>query len=52
MTDAPKSEQQLRLELWHQAYKLALGNKSERESALPEIAHLVMVLQHMKEESK
>ena len=51
MVPAPKveSNHDLRMQVWHHAYKLALGNKADREKALSELSHLIVVLQQEKE---
>lgn len=42
------TEHQIRMQIWHQAYKLALGTKAEQAEALEHIAQLVAQLRGMK----
>lgn len=44
----PMTEHQIRMQIWHQAYKLALGTKAEQAEALEHIAQLVAQLRGMK----
>lgn len=44
--DKAQSDRDLRFQILNAAYKLALGNRAEREAAIPTLSHLITVLQH------
>jgi hypothetical protein len=52
--ESPKNLTRIRLDLFHAAYTLAFGTRSQEADALETISHLLFVLTHqnMKEEKQ
>lgn len=45
--ESVQTEHQIRMQIWHNAYKLALGTRAEQTSALETLAHLVAQLKEI-----